>query len=106
MSGKVIILMMDSFGVGGAPDAAAFANSGANTFAHIVQKQGGLNVPNLAYLGLQTAGFEASGEKTELNCAKQPDFSIGHKWYDHFYMSRQYYLRFFFQYHLFLYSNR
>ena len=79
MNGKVIILMMDSFGVGGASDAVAFANAGANTFAHIVQKQGGLNVPNLAYLGLQTVGFEASGEKTVLNCAGQPAFSVGHK---------------------------
>ena len=38
MSGKVIILMMDSFGIGGAPDAAAFSNIGANTFAHIAYR--------------------------------------------------------------------
>ena len=42
MSGKAIILMMDSFGIGGATDAAAFSNIGANTFAHIAQKQGKL----------------------------------------------------------------
>ena len=29
---RVIILMMDSFGVGGAKDAAAFGDEGADTF--------------------------------------------------------------------------
>lgn len=49
---RVIILMMDSFGIGGAKDAAAFGDAGANTLAHIVQANGGLNLPNLARLGL------------------------------------------------------
>lgn len=52
MSGRVIILMMDSFGVGGAPDADKFGDVGANTFAHIVEQNNGLNIPNLTYLKL------------------------------------------------------
>lgn len=60
---RVIILMMDSFGIGGAPDAEKFGDVGANTFAHIAQAVGGLKVPNLCALGLNVAGLEASGEK-------------------------------------------
>lgn len=60
---RVIILMMDSFGIGGAPDAENFGDKGANTFLHIAQARKGLNVPNLNRLGLGQAAFEASGEK-------------------------------------------
>jgi len=67
---RAIILMMDSFGIGGAPDAADFQNQGANTFAHIVQNYPTLQIPNLLQLGLAEACFWASGEK--LNFAIQP----------------------------------
>ena len=60
---RVVILMMDSFGIGGAPDAEKFGDVGVNTFAHIAQAVGGLKVPNLCALGLNVAGFEASGEQ-------------------------------------------
>lgn len=79
MSGKVIILMLDSFGIGGAPDADKFGDVGANTFAHIVQKMNGLKVPNLAYLGLQKAGFSASGTAVDLHCSEN-NLNIGHKY--------------------------
>ena len=61
--GRVIILMLDSFGVGGAKDAAAFGDEGANTLLHIAQKNGGLNVPNMAALGLLKAGQASCGEE-------------------------------------------
>ncbi len=64
--GKVIILMMDSFGVGGAKDAAAFDDSGANTFLHIAQNYGGLSLPNLEALGLKKAGMLACGIEAPL----------------------------------------
>ena len=67
---RAIILMMDSFGIGGAPDAADFQNQGANTFAHIVQNYPTVQIPNLLQLGLDEACFWASGEK--LNFAIQP----------------------------------
>lgn len=60
---RVIILMMDSFGIGGAPDAEKFGDKGANTFLHIAETRGTLKVPNLDRLGLGQAAFEASGEK-------------------------------------------
>lgn len=68
---KAIILMMDSFGVGGAKDAAAFGDVGANTFLHIAQNypefgENGLELPNLEALGLANAGELASGVRAPL----------------------------------------
>lgn len=68
---RAIILMMDSFGIGGAPDAADFNNSGANTFAHIAQHYPSLQIPNLTALGLDKACYDASGEKVALHSQKQ-----------------------------------
>ena len=58
---RAIILMMDSFGVGGAPDAKEFDNEGANTLNHIVAINRGLKIPNLHQLGLSTLSKSASG---------------------------------------------
>ena len=71
---RAIILMMDSFGIGGAPDAALFDDNGANTFAHIAQNYPALQIPNLLSLGLSEACFQASGKK--LTFAPQPPTHI------------------------------
>lgn len=63
---KVVILMMDSFGVGGARDAAAFGDEGANTLLHIAQNYDGLCLPNLEALGLIEAGKLACGVGAQL----------------------------------------
>jgi phosphopentomutase len=65
---------MDSVGCGGAPDAAAFGDAGANTLAHIAQacaagradlrREGPLKMPNLDGLGLGAAIRLASGDDT------------------------------------------
>ena len=60
-NGRVIILMMDSFGVGEAPDADKFDNIGANTFTHIATVNQGLKIPNLAHLGLAEISKAACG---------------------------------------------
>ena len=60
--GRVIILMMDSFGIGGAEDAAAFGDAGADTLGHIAATRGGLKVPNLAALGLLKAAQASTGQ--------------------------------------------
>ena len=59
---RAIILMMDSFGIGGAPDAAAFGDEGADTFGHILDSYPDLKVPNLVSLGLLKAANAASGK--------------------------------------------
>lgn len=59
--GRVVILMMDSFGIGGAEDAAKFGDAGANTLGHIAAARGGLKVPNMAALGLLKAAEASTG---------------------------------------------
>ena len=59
--GRVIILMMDSFGIGGAKDAARFGDEGADTLGHITAQRGHLNIPNLTYLGLLRAAEASTG---------------------------------------------
>ena len=66
MAKKAVILVLDSFGVGYAPDAEQFGDVGANTFASIARafhsaKGRQLALPNLAKLGLVRTGAAASG---------------------------------------------
>jgi len=67
---KAIILMMDSFGIGGAKDAAAFDDLGANTFLHIAENYPHLSLPNLTSLGLLEAGKIACGKTAVLDAGK------------------------------------
>lgn len=57
---RVVILMMDSFGIGGADDAANFGDQGANTLGHIIQTRKHLNIPNLTQLGLIKAAEKSA----------------------------------------------
>ncbi len=73
---RAIICVLDSVGIGGAPDAADFGDAGANTVLHIAQacaegscdieglRSGPLNVANLNKLGL--------GAAVELSCGTVP----------------------------------
>ena len=51
MMRRVFLIVLDSFGVGNAPDAAAFGDAGSNTLA-ACRATGGLRVPHMAELGL------------------------------------------------------
>lgn len=51
MSNRTIIIVLDSFGVGEAPDAAEYGDVGANTLAGIYNNTT-LNIPNMKKLGL------------------------------------------------------
>ncbi len=48
---RIIVIVTDSVGIGGAPDAASFGDAGADTYGHI-DAQVPLAVPNLRRLGL------------------------------------------------------
>jgi len=70
---RVILCVLDSFGIGGAPDAGDYGDEGANTLLHIAEacaagkgdrkdlRAGPLNLPNMDALGLGAAGRLASG---------------------------------------------
>lgn len=79
---RAFLIVMDSVGCGGAPDAAAFGDEGANTLGHIAQacaagradvgRSGPLRMPNLDALGLGAAIRLASGlEAPGLGAAPQ-----------------------------------
>lgn len=69
---RALILVMDSVGIGGAPDAAAFGDEGSCTVGHIAEacakgladvgRNGPLRLPNLAALGLGAACEQAWGQ--------------------------------------------
>lgn len=65
---RTVILLMDSFGIGSADDAAAYNDLGADTLGHICSwfKENNskpLYLPNLAALGLQKAAELSRGSK-------------------------------------------
>ena len=49
---RIHVIVMDSVGIGEAPDAAKFDDVGTNTLLHISEAKHGLNVPNLEKMGL------------------------------------------------------
>lgn len=53
---RVFVVVMDSVGIGEAPDADQFNDVGANTLGHIAEEMNGLHMPNMAKLGLGKIG--------------------------------------------------
>ncbi|HEX6218893.1 MAG TPA: phosphopentomutase [Sphingomicrobium sp.] len=69
---RAIVLVLDSVGIGTAPDSAAYGDEGADTVGHIAEacargeadsaaRSGPLNLPNLIALGLGEASRMATG---------------------------------------------
>ncbi|GAA3056562.1 phosphopentomutase [Rhizobium viscosum] len=71
---RAFLFVLDSFGVGGAPDAAAYGDEGADTLGHIAEfcaagaadraglRSGALTLPNMSALGLLHIARAASGQ--------------------------------------------
>ncbi|WP_233713308.1 phosphopentomutase [Lederbergia citri] len=49
---RIHLIVLDSVGIGEAPDAASFNDEGADTLGHIAEKMNGLNMPNMEKFGL------------------------------------------------------
>ena len=82
---RIIILVMDSVGIGHAPDAAKFNDEGANTLGHIEATAGLIHCPTLRSLGLANIAdiktdevpvMGAYGEMEEVSTGK--DTTSGH----------------------------
>ena len=58
---RAILCVLDSFGIGGAPDAAAYGDEGAATLQHIAANHP-LSLPNMDALGLGAAAELSTGE--------------------------------------------
>lgn len=61
VNGRSLIVVLDSAGVGHAPDAAAYGDEGANTLGHVLRECPGLKVPHLRKIGLENALALAAG---------------------------------------------
>src|SRR5699024_10500453 len=48
---RIFLVVLDSVGIGEAPDAAAYNDQGADTVGHIAKHRGGLDLPVLDALG-------------------------------------------------------
>ena len=69
--GKAVLIVLDSLGIGGAPDASFYNDDGANTFGSIamacakgdadIGRKGSLMVPNLESLGIYSATRLSTG---------------------------------------------
>ncbi|WP_409270535.1 phosphopentomutase [Neobacillus sp. SCS-31] len=49
---RIFLIVMDSVGIGEAPDAEKFGDKGSDTLGHIAEAMNGLNMPNMGKLGL------------------------------------------------------
>lgn len=49
---RIHLIVLDSVGIGEAPDAEAFGDIGSDTLGHIAESVGGLRMPNMEKLGL------------------------------------------------------
>jgi phosphopentomutase len=83
----VLVLVCDSWGVGDAPDAAAYGDEGSNTLGNVSRAVGGIHAPHLGALGLglltEIRGVSAAaepgsayGRATERSAGK--DSTTGH----------------------------
>jgi phosphopentomutase len=62
---RVHLIVLDSVGIGEAPDAKDFDDIGADTLGHIAEKIDGLNLPNMGSLGLSNIREIKGVEKVE-----------------------------------------
>lgn len=63
---RVILVVMDSVGIGALPDASKFNDEGVNTFLHVFKANDGLNIPNLRKLGI--GNIEGNAELGACEC--------------------------------------
>ncbi|WP_335869792.1 phosphopentomutase [Bacillus sp. 2205SS5-2] len=77
---RVHLIVMDSVGIGEAPDAAAFNDVGSDTLGHIADHMKGLTMPNMEKLGLSNIREIAGIQKAESPLAyftKMEEASVG-----------------------------
>ena len=49
---RVFVIVLDSLGIGAMPDSEKYGDAGVDTFGHILDKMGSLEIPNLRKLGM------------------------------------------------------
>lgn len=79
MNARVFLIVMDSVGIGAAPDAKAYGDEGAATLPHTAQAVGGLRLPTFERLGLANilSLLPDRGPITGLEPVEAPEASWG-----------------------------
>lgn len=49
---RIFVIVLDSLGIGAMPDSEKFGDKGVDTFGHILERMGTLDIPNLKKLGM------------------------------------------------------
>ncbi len=84
---RTVLIVLDGVGVGALADAASYGDAGADTLRHVAEYCGGLDLPNLADLGLgnlaPVAGVAPAGQPTAaygrmLEASAGKDSTTGH----------------------------
>lgn len=79
---RAVILLLDSFGIGAAPDAEQFGDVGSDTFGHIYEhcmdSDNYLDLPNMYSLGLFEAAQVSRGKKLPPKKEYQIDAAYGY----------------------------
>ncbi len=63
---RVVIIVLDGFGVGALPDAKDYNDENANTLTHLYQSIPNFDLPNLAKLGLYNLIEDYNGERHDV----------------------------------------
>ncbi|MGZ9586847.1 phosphopentomutase [Paenibacillus marinisediminis] len=66
---RIIVIVLDSVGIGELPDAEKFGDLGSHTLGHIVERVPGIRIPNMQRLGL--------GNIADLGAVKPVDKPLG-----------------------------
>lgn len=81
MSKRVVLIVLDSCGVGALPDAADYGDEGSNTIGNISRHVGGMSLPNLEKLGLgniiEIMGVKNVGSRAVAAWGKAGELSKG-----------------------------
>ena len=76
---RIFVIVLDSLGIGAMPDSKKFGDEGVDTFGHILEKMGTLEIPNLHSAGKMEKVEEPKGRYMRLGEASNgKDTMTGH----------------------------
>ena len=62
---RIFVIVLDSLGIGAMPDSEKFGDVGVDTFGHILDQMGTLEIPNLKKLGMLNLHCGGNMEKLQ-----------------------------------------